>query len=230
MPTIGLLRWIATGGAVETCVGPVAEDASVRSHQVVAAAVGVVGSRHAHDRLVQMDRSGRTVERRVAEGEDAPVRGHQPVAASIGRGRHADDRLVQRLAAHGPVEAGVAVGEDATVRGDEPVAAVVGRGRHADDRLVEVEGAGRSVELTRYRSCRCHRRNRPPSSPCPRRRRPRRWARSDGCRPDPPGRQVRPDRRGRPAHRSRTSSSPGSPRSSGGGRSRAVQRAGGGGR
>ena len=92
MPTMGALRWMAAGGAVEPGVAE-GEDAAVGGHQPVAAAVG--GGRHAHDGGVEVDVAGGAVEPGVAEGEDAAVGGHQPVAAAVGGGGHAHDGGVE---------------------------------------------------------------------------------------------------------------------------------------
>src|SRR5690348_11559972 len=57
-------------------------------HAVVGAdepvAVAARGGRHPRDRLVEMQRTERTVELRGAEREDAAVGGDEPVAATIG--------------------------------------------------------------------------------------------------------------------------------------------------
>ncbi len=87
MPTMGALRlcgWpeparaeARTGdGAVEPGVAE-GEDAAVGSHEPIAASVRRRGD--AHDRALQVQRTGRAVEPGVAEGEDAAVGTDQPV-------------------------------------------------------------------------------------------------------------------------------------------------------
>ncbi len=120
------------------------EDAPVRRDQPVP--VARLRRRHAHDRLIQVQAPGRSVEERITEAEDPPVRGHQPIATPVGCRRHAHDRRVQMQAARGPVEVGVAEAEDPPVGRDQPVATPVGRRRHAHDRRIQVQASGRAVE------------------------------------------------------------------------------------
>ena len=100
MPTIGSLRWMAPGRAVELRIA-VVEDPTVGGHEPVAA--GIERSRHAHDGLVQVDATRGTVEVGVAVVEDPSVGGHQPVAPVVTCRRHTHDGLVE---VHAP---GVAV-------------------------------------------------------------------------------------------------------------------------
>ena len=59
MPTMGLLRWMLAGRAVERGVA-VVEDAAVGGHHPIAPAVG--GRGHAHDGLVEGQATGGAVE------------------------------------------------------------------------------------------------------------------------------------------------------------------------
>ena len=80
MATIGWLRTMPPGRAVEHGVA-VVEDPAVGRHQPVAAAVG--RGRHPDDGLL-VQAARRAVEHGVAVVEDPAVGGHQPVAAAVG--------------------------------------------------------------------------------------------------------------------------------------------------